>query len=90
MEDERTATQDMERIITWTEVIASVSTWNKNLKYYGVPRGGQYIAALLNPVDTPDEADVICDDLIDSGATQKKWTEKYPNKIFLAAFDKKK
>ena len=89
MEDERTATQDMERIVTWTEVIASVSTWNKNLKYYGVPRGGQYIAALLNPVDTPGEADVICDDLIDSGATQKKWTEKYPNKIFLAAFDKK-
>jgi GTP cyclohydrolase I len=57
--------------------------------YYGVPRGGQYIAALLNPVDTPEEADIICDDLIDSGATMEAWRQKFPEKPFMAVFDKR-
>lgn len=88
MEVERSATQNMERFIGWQEIQAAVSGWDKGLKYYGVPRGGQYIAALLNPVDTPEQADVICDDLIDSGATMRKWSAQYPGKPFLAAFDK--
>jgi len=89
MEIERTTTQNMEHIVTWDDIRAIVSTWDKNLKYYGVPRGGQYIAALLNPVDSPEEADVICDDLIDSGATEKKWLAMYPGKQFKAVFDKR-
>lgn len=89
MENEHTTTQNMERIVSWGEIVAAVSTWDKSLKYYGVPRGGQYIAALLNPVDTPEQADVICDDLVDSGLTRSKWLEKYPGKTFRAAFDKK-
>ena len=90
MEIERTTAQNMERIITWDEIRFEVSAWDKSLKYYGVPRGGQYIAALLNPVDSPEEADVICDDLIDSGATEKKWLAMYPGKQFKAVFDKRK
>lgn len=76
----------MERIITWKEIIERVSKLDKSLKYYGVPRGGQYISAMLNPVDTIEEADVIIDDLIDSGNTQKQYN-KY-NKPFIGLFNK--
>lgn len=78
----------MEYIITWKEIIQRVSKFDKSLKYYGVPRGGQYIAAMLNPVDTIEEADVIIDDLIDSGKTKTNY-EAY-NKPFVALFDKQK
>lgn len=76
----------MERIIKWAEVIERVSKLDRTLKYYGVPRGGQPIAALLNPVDTPEEADVIIDDLVDSGATEQAY-KKY-NKPFIGIFNK--
>ena len=76
------------RSLTWDWVKERVSTWDKRKKYYGIPRGGQYVAALLNPVDTPEQADVIVDDLIDSGATMKRYMEKYPNKEFKALIDK--
>ena len=75
-------------LITWQDIKKKIMGWNRNLKYYGIPRGGQYIAALLNPVDTPEEADVIVDDLVDSGATKKRWTELYPDKPFMAVIDK--
>lgn len=79
----------MECTISWKEIKEIVKTWDKSLKYYGVPRGGQPIAALLNPVDTPEEADVIVDDLVDSGATMKKYHELYPNKLFQTLIDKR-
>lgn len=79
----------MERLITWIEIKEKTSKLDKSLKYYGVPRGGQYISALLNPVDSPEEADVIIDDLIESGATKKRYKELYPNKKFIALFEKK-
>lgn len=81
----------MERIVTWKEIKSIVAPFKKaHLKWYGVPRGGQYIAALLNPVDTPEEADYIIDDLIDSGATRDRYLAKYPDKKFFALFDKTK
>lgn len=76
----------MEYLISWTEIIERVNKLDKNLKYYGVPRGGQYISAMLNPVDTIEEADVIIDDLIDSGNTEKSYL-KY-NKPFIGLFNK--
>lgn len=57
--------------------------------YFGVPRGGQYLAALLTPVDDPAHADIIVDDLIDSGATESKWRALYPDKPFVAFLDKR-
>lgn len=57
---------------------------------YPVPRGGIPIAYLLlkqnggySIVNSPDEADIIVDDLIDSGATRERFS-----KPFHAAFDK--
>jgi len=77
----------MEYIVTWKEIKERVSNLDKNLKYYGVPRGGQYISAMLNPVDTPEEADVIIDDLIDSGSTEQRF--KTYKKPFIGLFDKR-
>lgn len=76
----------MECIITWEQIKERVNKLDKNLKYYGVPRGGQYISAMLNPVDTIEEADVIIDDLIDSGNTEQSF-KKY-NKPFIGLFNK--
>jgi len=76
--------------IKWPDIIKAISYWDRSKKYYGIPRGGQYISAILNPVDTPEEADVIVDDLYDSGRTQKKYKELYPDKEFRVAFDKRK
>lgn len=78
----------MEYIVTWDEIKSRVSKLDKSLKYYGVPRGGQPIAAMLNPVDHPEEADVIIDDLIDSGKTKADYALKY-SKPFIGLFDKK-
>lgn len=74
------------RSITWEEIKYRVSLLDKNLKYYGVPRGGQYISAMLNPVDSIEEADVIIDDLIDSGKTEEVF--KIYNKPFIGLFNK--
>lgn len=76
----------MEYIVTWKEIKERAKRLDPNLKYYGVPRGGQYISALLNPVDTVSECDIIIDDLIDSGRTRDRY--KPNGKPFVALFDK--
>ena len=56
---------------------------------YGVPRGGSVVAALLGgQADTPEEASVIVDDIIDSGRTRDRFKKQFPNKPFLALVDK--
>lgn len=63
-------------------------------KVWPVPRGGVPVAYLLQSicgtrtVDTPEEADYIVDDLVDSGATKSFYQAKYPNTQFVALFDK--
>jgi GTP cyclohydrolase I len=78
----------MEYFINWKEIKNRVNQLDKSKKYYGVPRGGQYISAMLNPVDSIEECDIIVDDLIDSGKTRKDYA-KY-KKPFVAIFDKQK
>lgn len=58
---------------------------------YGVPRGGVPVAYLLQRflpsariVDDPESADIIVDDIIDSGKTRNK----YPGKPFAALYGK--
>lgn len=82
--------QKNRRIITWQEIRIRLSELNigKTERYFGVPRGGQYIAAMLNPVGSPEEATIIIDDLIDSGATRDRFQSLYPDKPFIALFDK--
>lgn len=59
---------------------------------YGVPRGGCMAGALINGltlVESPEEADVIIDDLIDSGETMAALLKQYPQKPFFALLDKR-
>jgi len=66
-----------------------LNKYDFNTKYYGVPKNGSIIAGMTkNAVDNIEDADVIIDDLIDSGATFKRY-KKY-NKPFEALFDKRK
>lgn len=67
------------------------------IKLYGVPRGGITAAVFVawalglraTVVDQPDAADVIIDDLIDSGATAARYHKVFPTKHFDALFKKK-
>lgn len=80
------------RVIDWAEVYSFCGRITPG-KVYGVPRGGRVlvgIAHALNrgiiPVTSPEEADYILDDIIDSGAT-KRAHAKY-DVPFIAMVDK--
>ena len=83
----------MKTYISWQEVFQRADSLKnrltaKNLKYYGVPRGGQIVAGILgSAVDKVEDCDIIVDDLIDSGATLERY-KKY-NKPFEALIDKR-
>ncbi len=85
--------QAMERTlkISYDDIRAALRAKCQNdLMYYGVPRGGEICVQLLpkaNRALTPETADVILDDLIDSGATREEYIAKY-EKPFIALFDK--
>lgn len=69
------------------------------LKMYGIPRGGIYAASILahmaslrdlylEMVETPEEADIFVDDIIDSGRTKALFKKKYPDIPFFALVSK--
>ena len=65
------------------------------LNIYGVPRGGVVAAyvvmaqseAHIRVVDDPKQADVIIDDIIDSGNTKATYALQFPNKPFMALYE---
>lgn len=65
-----------------------------DLKCFPIPKGGVSAAYALDAnfglefVDDPAEADFFFDDIIDSGATLRKWCDQYPGIPFLALVDK--
>tara|TARA_Y100000401_G_scaffold23676_2_gene16234 strand:+ start:7162 stop:8034 length:873 start_codon:yes stop_codon:yes gene_type:complete len=87
--------------ISWSMIYNAIddllnSLEDKKHKVYGIPRGGQVVAGMLGfcnekieLVDDPEKADIIVDDLIDSGTTYEKWKKKYPNKDYRFLFDKR-
>ncbi len=79
------------RASVWVNAIASRGVIHR---VYGVPRGGIPAAMAIGQqmkivlVDNPDDADVIVDDIVDSGATRDKFAVSHPNKPFIALIDK--
>lgn len=76
--------------------LISDETGRTEFKVYPIPRGGVPAAlALLRfmpksvLVDDPSEADLLFDDLIDSGTTFERWTAKYPGVPFHSLIDKR-
>ncbi len=64
-------------------------------KVYGIPRGGINAALAIGAhlqitlVDNPNDADVIVDDLIDSGSTREKYLSTNPSTPFIVLLDKR-
>lgn len=97
MEAVATGSQDsgsaVKRFLSWKEVYDLLDeikrTYHPDAKYYGIPRGGQIVAGLLgNAVDTPEEADVIVDDILNSGKTADIYKQKYGKPVVIL-FDKR-
>lgn len=88
------------REVTWEEVFRRVDAILPQdargaAKVYGVPRGGAVVAGLLaarnsrvRVVGVPQFADLIVDDVIDSGRTRDRLHESLPGVQFRALFDK--
>lgn len=77
-------------ILSWSDVQTMVATGPRGVRVYGVPRGGSIIAALLTangctPVEHAESADVIVDDIVDSGETRARYHASHPGKPFWAA-----
>lgn len=78
-----------------SEVAEDIRHHALGFNLFAVPRGGipaAYLLMMVDPefqiVDTPEEADVIIDDIIDSGATMDKFEKLHPSKPFYALIDK--
>jgi len=89
---------------TWTDILKRIQEIDyskfpfnhRKAKVYGVPRGGQIVTGLMLSVsdkiestEDPSKADVIIDDLYDSGTTYEKWKKKYPKAEFYFLYDKR-
>ena len=88
-------------VFSWADVFARCGALAKDLNrrtgqqpiVYGVPRGGAIVSALLTKfdcylVDDPVDANIIVDDIIDSGATRDRYIKKYPGAEFFGLVDK--
>lgn len=82
--------------LEWEQVLEKLKTLpiSKEDVVFGVPKNGMLLAGFLPAIlgckltHKAEEASVIFDDLIDSGRTRDRFKELYPNKFFIAAFDK--
>jgi GTP cyclohydrolase I len=92
------------RYLSWDAVqsyadaaFAKVEFKSHPIKVYGVPRGGMIATTFLSrvsdykkfiAVELPEFADVILDDIVDSGRTREEYKNKYPDVPFVALIDK--
>jgi len=78
-------------MMTWDEVLTRMAEVDvKGNKIFGIPRGGMICAGFLKNatnVTTPEEADIILDDVVDSGATKDRYMKQFPNKKFFTLVD---
>jgi GTP cyclohydrolase I len=78
------------KVLTWSHVRNLIDERiPKDAVVYGVPRGGACVAAFHGKLtDVAGAADMIVDDIIDSGRTRDKFKERFPGKPFVALIDK--
>lgn len=68
--------------VTWTEVYRRLEQAPAG-RLYGIPRGGSIVAGLTGrAVDTPDQADWLIDDVIDTGRTAAAVTSRHDKPIW--------
>lgn len=86
--------QDIKDQIKGTFPFAIDISSQSHMKIYGIPRGGIYLALIMENmydfievVETPEEADIFVDDIIDSGRTRLKYMVGW-NKEFYSPYDK--
>ncbi len=92
-----------ERALQLTNHIVALVSGNhtREMRLYGIPRGGIYAAQLVSTalwrrgflnklVQKAKTADVFIDDIIDMGVTRDKYKHEYGNVLFLALVDKTK
>jgi GTP cyclohydrolase I len=100
MATEPTNAEDSKYQVSWGEISSRLHArlkpyTNSGEKpcVYGVPKNGMILTAFLpdgfRAVGLPGCADIILDDLIDSGRTSVKWAKQYPGKPFVVLFDKR-
>lgn len=74
-----------------------INKWDENsllkedrkIKIYGIPRGGNHVAILFRSIfpnefciaSNPEDADLLVDDIFDTGETAKVWCSRYKKKI---------
>jgi GTP cyclohydrolase I len=81
--------------ITWDDILSRLQeiqiTHNitKDTMVYGVPKNGMILAGFLNchQIVDPSHAEIIIDDLIDSGRTKAKYTSMFPKAKFIHLFE---
>src|SRR5690625_442378 len=85
------------KYLTWKDVYnrlkSTVAPYEPKTVFYGVPTGGMILTGFLKTHRVTydvNSADVIIDDLTDSGETEQWYREKYPDKFFVTLFDSKK
>ena len=84
--------------LTWEDIISRIDYIKKKnkitskTKIFGVPKNGMIVASFFGcrNVYNPEDADIIVDDIIDSGKTKKKYRKMFPKKKFIVLFEKDK
>lgn len=82
--------------LTWDDILSRIEyikkkhKINNKTKIFGVPKNGMIIAGFFNAINVPlpEEADIIIDDIIDSGLTKRKYKKLFPKKKFITLFEK--
>lgn len=79
--------------LSWSDMLNLLKPYDKKGKViYGVPKNGMLLTAFLKNARAtyfPHEADLILDDLIESGATRDRFKSKFPHIPFKALIKKK-
>ena len=87
------------RVVTWAEatelaVALTRRVQERGARVYGIPRGGTYVAAMLaaygaDVAASPGEAELLVDDIIDSGRTARVWHDEHGLET-IALFDRER